>query len=92
MVIEYIRLENISCDKCGYYDSADKFPDIYTPKGRKILKKFGWDLSDPSDKGHIQAAYAGAICPECGNFSDLDFDPNNNMLERIVREPEPAFP
>lgn len=76
--------ENISCDRCGYYDSAGKFPDIYTSEGLMVLKKFGWDISNPSHRGHIQTMYAGAICPECGNFSELDFDPDNNKLERLV--------
>ena len=86
----YIRVKNISCDKCEYYGSEKKFPTLDTPEGIEVIKKFGWDLSNPSDTGYIQTMYAGAICPECGNFSELDFDPDNNMLERIVKEPEPA--
>ncbi len=87
----YIRVGNISCDRCGYYDSEKKFPVLETPEGREVLKRFGWDYSRPEDRGHIQTNYAGAICPECGNFSELDFDPDNNELERVVEEPEPAF-
>jgi len=68
--------ENISCDKCGYYDSAGKFPSLNTPEGTAALKGFGWDYSKPEDKGHVQATYAGAICPKCGNFSELDFNPD----------------
>ena len=87
----YLRVERISCDRCGLYDSEEKFPDVYTPEGMGVLKKFGWDLSNPSHIGHIQTMYAGAICSGCGNFSELDFDPDNNKLERLVEEPEPAL-
>lgn len=82
----HIKVENISCDRCGYYDSEEKFPDIYTFEGTRILSKFGLDLSNPSQKGQIQSLYAGAICSNCGNFSSLDFDPENNKLERLVKE------
>lgn len=75
---------NISCDRCGYYDSAEKFPTLETPQSLSFLKQFGWDYSKPEYKGHIQTMYAGAICPGCGNFSQLDFDPDNNKLERLV--------
>ncbi len=88
---EYIIINKIRCDNCEFYASAKKFPDIYTPEGEKILKKFGWDLSDPSDKGYIQAVYAGVICPECGNFSEFDMDPDDDMLKRVVEGPEPAL-
>jgi hypothetical protein len=82
--MKYIKVENISCDRCGYYDSAENFPDIYTPRSIDILKKFGLDINDPSDRGWIQSAYAGVICSICGNFSEFDFDRDNNMHERIV--------
>lgn len=87
----YVRVEMISCDRCEFYDSEEKFPDVYTPEGMRVLERLGFDLSNPSDIGHIQTLYAGAICPVCGNFSELDFDQDNNSLERLVEEPEPAF-
>ena len=65
---EYIKIENISCDRCGLYGPEEKFPGIYTPEGIDVLKKFGWDLSNPYNKGHIQTVYAGAICSSCGIF------------------------
>ena len=79
----YIPVKNISCDRCSYYDVEEKFPDIYTSAGREVLKKFGWDLSNDSHRGHIQTFYSGAICPECGNFSQLDFNPGNNLEELL---------
>ena len=78
-------VKNISCDRCGLYGSERKFPDIYTPEGEKILRDFGLDLANPSDKERIQTTYAGAICSSCGNFSEFDFNPdNNNKLEQLV--------
>lgn len=54
-----IVVEEISCDRCGYYDDESKFPDAYSEKGREVLKKFDVDLDDPLDLGFLQGAYAG---------------------------------
>jgi len=70
-----VEVTRIRCDRCGYNDSAGMFPDAYAPEGRNVLKKNGWDLSNPSHLGYFQSAYAGAVCPSCGNFFELDFHP-----------------
>ncbi len=77
----YIKLENISCDGCGYEDSAEKFPDIWSSYNeyRKIMRKFG--------NGDCLTTGIGIVCPECGNYCEFDCDPDNNMLERVVRLP-----
>ncbi len=69
------EIDTISCDLCGYYDSEEMFL-VDSPEGIEKLKGFGWDMSNPEDKSYFQVNFAGAICPECGNFSELDFDPD----------------
>jgi hypothetical protein len=75
----------ISCDNCGMYDLKEKFPDKDTNRGRETLRKFGWDLDNPSHIGQIQTMYAGAVCYGCGNFSSLDFNPDRKSLELAVQ-------
>jgi len=60
-----ITVEKISCNRCGYYDTADKFLEASKDK----LEKNG-------------SIYAGAVCPICGNLSELDFDPDNKIPQK----------
>ena len=48
------------------------------------MKKFGFDLDDTNYKGRFYTMYTGAIYSVCGNFSSLDFNPDNNF-EKIVK-------
>ena len=86
-MVQYIRVENISCDGCGLYDKAENFPDsVNTPKlYLETMRKFGWEVDAIRNIG------IGTVCPSCGNHYEFDFDPDNNMLERLVEEPEPAL-
>ncbi|HLC46211.1 MAG TPA: hypothetical protein VJI75_00555 [Candidatus Nanoarchaeia archaeon] len=86
--IENIRCDGyISCDRCEFYDHESRFLEVDTPEGKLVLKEFSYDLSNPSHKGTIQALHAGAICHERGNFSELDFNSDKSMLERLADEP-----
>ena len=71
--------DNISCDRCGYYDSSEKFLYESSLNFKDFMKRFGFDLDNSRDKGHFYTMYAGAICPECGNFSSLDFNPDKGL-------------
>lgn len=70
----HVVVEEISCDRCGYYDSAKKFPDIWSsPKEyQEIMERFG-------NKGYLTLG-VGVVCPVCGNFSEFDFDPDNKRV------------
>lgn len=76
----YIKVEYISCDGCGLYDKAKNFPDntnsleLYL----ETMKKFGCEDDALYNRG------IGTVCPSCGNHYEFDFDPENNMLERII--------
>jgi len=72
--IGYLVIEMIECGRCGYFDKSGNFPVIESEEGVRILGRFGWNLSNAEHKGSVWTAYAGAICPSCGCFSDLDFD------------------
>ena len=63
-------IKNIGCDFCGYYDRAEKFPEIDTPKWDRIMQDFNLD------EKLVRTMYAGAICPGCGNYSSFDFHPD----------------
>lgn len=67
------EVKKIRCDSCGYEDDADKFPD----DSLLGLPDIGYDSDSPGNRGYFRTVYfvAGAICPECGNFSSLDFNP-----------------
>jgi hypothetical protein len=82
---QYIRVENISCDGCGLYDKAEKFPDNVNTPGLYLetMRKFG------CEDDAIRNIGIGTVCPSCGNHYEFDFDPDDNMLERLVEEPEP---
>lgn len=71
-------LGNISCDGCGLYDDARNFLSIDTKEGDSTLRRFGIDMNDPSDAALIRTSYAGAICPECGNYGSFDFHPDTD--------------
>ena len=73
----YKIIENIACDKCGYYDYSEKFLDLESREGIEALLKSGFNMSNPSHKGHVQTMYSGAICPKCGNHSSFDFNPDS---------------
>lgn len=74
-------MTNIQCDVCELYDDEDRFPDIYSNRGREILSENGINLSDPFQRGLVQSVYAGAICPSCGNYSSFDFNPDGGRNE-----------
>lgn len=86
MVIRLV--ENIGCYNCGYLDSAQKFLDIATLEGQGVLVEYGWNLHNQSERDEIRKKYSGAICPKCGNFSDLELFPEKD-LEILVT---PFFP
>jgi len=87
----YIRVENIRCDRCGLYDKAENFPDnisspeLYLETMRRLKEQFG------DEEDAIMNIGLGTVCPRCGNHDAFDFDPDNNMLERMVVEPEPSL-
>ena len=75
----------ISCDKCGYLDSFDKFLDETQPDFFDRMKILGWNLENPNTMSYFQTMYAGAACSECGNFESLDFNPFDRKY--VIKSP-----
>ena len=48
----------ISCDKCGYLDSFDKFLDETQPDFFDRMKILGWNLENPNTMSYFQTMYA----------------------------------
>ena len=70
--------EFISCDRCDCVDRAEKFIDESSPNLREfLLEKKGIDIETEEGKRMFQNVFAGAVCPACGNFGDIDMDPFN---------------
>lgn len=76
-------MDNISCDRCGYYDHVHKFLNVSSPKLKDFMKRLRFDLDKPEYRSHFYTMYAGAICPECGNFSSLDFNPDIDLEKKL---------
>jgi hypothetical protein len=82
MRFEYVaEVINISCDHCGYYDSAEKFPDFWGSRREYIetMERFG--------NGDELTLGVGVVCPVCGNYYEFDFDPDNDVQKRMVKVP-----
>jgi len=69
----YDVVERIICDDCGYLDLHNKFPDYMTPEFEIVMRKF--DQTGPWFSG----GGVGIICPKCGNYSEFDFNPPEDL-------------
>jgi len=79
---------NYECDFCYHYAPGETFLEIETEEGRSLLKEFGIDSdNNADDRSSVQTMYAGAICPECGNYSSFDMDPDQLINNREILSP-----
>lgn len=77
--------EFISCDRCECTDKAERFLDASSPNLREFLmEKQGIDIATEAGRATFQSGFAGAICPACGNFGDIDIDPFNTRNGYLV--------
>ena len=87
MLVQAIECEWISCDRCEYLDAAEKWLDRYSPSLRQFLiEKQDLDIKTPRGQYDMQFMFAGAACPSCGNFSEIDMDPFNKRGEKMTTE------
>ena len=65
------EIGDIHCDECEYEGPLNNFYYIDSKKGMESLPVNIQNILQ--HRGFSQSSYAGAICPHCGNFSDLEF-------------------
>lgn len=68
--------EFIGCDRCGCIDAEERFLHESSLNLREfLLEKQGIDIETEKGRGTFQTCFAGAVCPACGNYGDIDMDP-----------------
>ena len=87
MPTEVIESKWISCDRCEYLDAAEKWLDLSSPSLRQFLmEKQDLDIETPRGQYEMGFMFAGAVCPSCGNYSEIDMDPFNKRGEEMTTE------
>ena len=79
-----VEVREIECDRCGYWDVAKNFPDIWNNPERyaKVMRRFGHEEDLECNIG------LGVVCPVCGNHYEFEFDSGDDKLERLVEVPD----